>query len=144
MPLRGFWFGIFNPVRAGKPSADLHLSGSIQYSEDGHADWAADPEWVPKSRYLKSKVLEQIYQLAYRVNGRKKAAGGPLGIRAEYALCLGYSAFLVQMLVEEALQDSFLGSEYDMGLAVGFDSGDHLSLGKIRGGELVGALRRAP
>jgi hypothetical protein len=135
--LRGLWFGLRNPVRRGKATADLYLCGSRQFSSvDEGADWAARAEWFPQGGDLKSRVLDGIYKLAYP--GRRRASGQsePLGNKAEYPLCLGYGAFLIKRLIERHDADQILRDSDRVGVAVGFDSGDFILLGEVGSGGL--------
>ncbi len=123
-PLRGLWFGLFNPCNDGEPLADIYVCGSERFdSNPGSNAWAVHPFWWPGSRYAGSVVLADIYRIAYRDGG--------LGNYAEYPLCLGYGAFAVRellTLVEPAL---ILGESDSLGIAVGFDSGDFVLLGEL-------------
>ena len=129
-PLRGLWFGLFNPYHDGEALADIYVSGSERFemSPDSN-EWAVGPEWWPDARYADSPVMADIYRIAYREGG--------LGNDAEYPLCLGYGAFAVRELlgwIEPAL---VLGNSDSLGVAVGFDSGDFVLLGEFGPSGLV-------
>jgi hypothetical protein len=85
--------------------------------------WAIRPAWWPTARYARSVVLADIYRIAYRKGG--------LGNDAEYPLCLGYGAFAVRDLLGKVEPSLFLGESDSVGVAVGFDSGDFVLLGKL-------------
>lgn len=121
--LQSLWVGVFNPVRNGSTVADMYVCGSERRASADDCDWAVSPEWWPDERYAHSRQLEAIYEIAYRPGG--------LGNDAEYPLCLGYAAFtvttsLAQVEPRVILQDS----EY-LDVAVGFDSGDMILLGRL-------------
>jgi hypothetical protein len=78
-PLRGLWFGLFNPYHDGEALADIYVSGSERFdpSPDSN-EWAVKPDWWPDARHASSTVLADIYRIAYRDGG--------LGNDAEYPL----------------------------------------------------------
>jgi hypothetical protein len=138
-PLRGLWFGLFNPCLNGEPLADMYVSGSERFdSTPGSNAWAVHPYWWPESREAASVVLAAIYRIAYRDGG--------LGNYAEYPLCLGYGAFAVRELLSLVDPAPILGDSDSIGVAVGFDSGDFVLLGELRRSGLAlppGALSAA-
>jgi hypothetical protein len=129
-PLRGLWFGLFNPYEGATPVADMYVCGSKRFEPDeDDCDWATGPEWWPRNRYAKSKRLAAIYRVAYRAGG--------LANNAEYPLCLGYAAFVVRDLLNRIDPKLVLDSVGTVGVAVGFDSGDFLLLGRFTHDGLV-------
>lgn len=104
-PLKGLWFGLFNPCTDGRTSvADIYVCGSERIDPDPHDNnWAVGPDWWPNSRYANCAVLADIYRLAYRLAYRQGARlteqKGCLSNAAEYPLVLGYSAFVVRVLL---------------------------------------------
>jgi hypothetical protein len=123
-PLRGLWFGLFNPFDDGETRADIYVSGSERFDPDPNSnEWAVGPDWWPDARYANSPVLAEIYRIAYRDGG--------LGNDAEYPLCLGYGAFAVRELLGRLEPSLILGSSDSLGIAVGFDSGDFVLLGEF-------------
>src|SRR5262249_6170830 len=92
VPLKGLWFGLFNPCPDGRtPVADIYVCGSERFDPDPHDNsWAVGPDWFPDSRYANSAVLADIYRVAYRQGTRVAEQKGCLGNDAEYPLVLGY------------------------------------------------------
>lgn len=128
MPVAGFWFGLFQPVRGGgrkrEVVADFYVSGARQFSLDGGQDWAVSPEYFPEGRYANSGVLASIYRAAY-------GKPGGLGNKAEEFLCLGYVAFALKFILADLDVGLILASEKPVGVAAGWDSGDAYYLGFI-------------
>lgn len=126
--VRGLWFGLVNLGDADTTTADIYVGGSPDFNANG-IDWAYGLNAVSDSSYLNSEVLHEIYARAYR-DGE-----GALGNAAEYPLALAYGA----MAAAQSLQlDGVLvpGLVSAQGAAAGFDSGDFLFLGTIKGGRL--------
>ena len=119
----GIWFGLFNPVYGGAPVADLYVAGSTHFVDDGSNDWAVDPDYWPDLRYARSSTLRGIYEIAYSPNG--------LGNDAEYPLCLAFAAFAVKRLASNLNPSLILPADDSAGVAVGFDSGDSLTIGTL-------------
>lgn len=123
-PLRGLWFGLFNPCYESEPVADIYVCGSERFDPDPNSnEWAVGPDWWPEARYARSPVLADIYRIAYRKGG--------LGNDAEYPLCLGYGAFAVRQILSQVEPALILGESDSLGVAVGFDSGDFVLLGRF-------------
>lgn len=122
--LAGLWCGLFNPVYSGKPSADIYICGSTRFDPSPEDNsWAVGPDWWPEARYAQSAVLAKLYKIAYRKDG--------LGNNAEYPLCLAYGGLAVRDLLRAADPTVFLGKSPSLGVAVGFDSGDFVLIGKL-------------
>ncbi|HJT33499.1 MAG TPA: HEAT repeat domain-containing protein [Pirellulales bacterium] len=132
-PLRGLWFGLFNPCPDGRPVSDIYVCGSERFDPDpGDNSWAVGPDWWPKGRYAESALLAAIYRIAYREDTNDpKQKKRCLGNAAEYTLCLGYGAFVVRGLLAQVNRSLILGNSKTLGIAVGFDSGDFLLLGEL-------------
>lgn len=132
-PLRGLWFGLFNPCPDGRPVADLYLCGSKRfYPDPDDNDWAVGPDWWPAGRYAESAVLAAVYRIAYREGiSDTSEAKKCLGNTAEYPLCLGYGAFAVRELIGQTDTSLIRGGAETVGIAVGFDSGDFVLLGEL-------------
>lgn len=132
-PLRGLWFGLFNPCRDGRtPVADIYVCGSERFEPDPQDDsWAVGPDWWPEARDAFSSVLAEIYRIAYRQGASVTEQKGRLGNDAEYPLCLGYGAFAVRELLARVEPSLILGKSESLGVAVGFDSGDFVLLGEL-------------
>ena len=123
--LAGLWFGLFNPeYERRKPTADLYVSGSNRFTDDPCDNgWAVGPQWRPDGRYARSSILNEIYRIAYRPSG--------LGNDAEYPLCLAYGAAAVRDLLRDPGVRSLLQQDRSVGVAVGFDGGDFIALGRV-------------
>ena len=122
--INGLWFGIFNPANGRWPIADFHVVGCSGFEADKNDNsWASETQtWVPDDRAY-SPVLESYYRIAYRDNG--------LGNKAEYPLCLAYTAFSIRDLLTTSKPSIFLRNSKSVGIAVGFDSGDFCLLGTL-------------
>lgn len=133
VPLRGLWFGLFNPCPDGRtPVADIYVCGSERF-EPNHEDnsWAIAPDWWPEARYASSTVLADIYRIAYRQGSPVAEQKECLGNDAEYPLCLAYGAFAVREVLAGVDTSLILGESSSLGVAVGFDSGDFILLGEL-------------
>lgn len=123
-PVRGLWFGICNPILDDGPAADLYISGSERYDPNPNSNaWAVGAEWRPENRYARSSVMRSIYRIAYSQGGLKNDA--------EYPLCLAFASLLVRKLLRGVGPDLIIHSVGTVGVAVGFDDGDFLSLGRV-------------
>lgn len=123
--LAGLWFGIFQATRQGITFADMYVSGTSEYSDDEpDMDWASDPEYVPECRDADSRMLKDIFRIAYRSKD---------GLRneAEYALCLAYGAFVVKRILSGINPKLFVTDNPQVGVAVGFDDGDYIRVGYL-------------
>lgn len=133
VPLKGLWFGLFNPCYDGRtPVADIYVCGSERFYPDPEDNgWAVGPDWWPDARYANSAVLAQVYHIAYGHSARLGEQRECLGNDAEYPLCLGYGAFAVRELLGHVEPSLLLGRSESLGVAVGFDSGDFVLLGRL-------------
>jgi hypothetical protein len=141
-PLRGLWFGLFNPCYDGRtPVADIYVCGSERFDPDpDEKDWAVGPDWWPEARSARSSVLADIFRIAYRLGAGVEEREEGLGNDAEYPLCLGYGAFVVRELLGQVEPSLILGRSASIGVAVGFDSGDFVLAGELVPGGLVPLL----
>ena len=128
---RGLWFGLCNPSIAGKATADIYVSPTLEF-ESRSMDWATKVGSVSETYFLNSVVLAAIHNLAY---GRK----GGLGNAAEYPLALAYGAMAARFVLESDVLPPALTSL--LGTAVGFDSGDFLFLGDFQSGKFVTRIK---
>jgi hypothetical protein len=124
VPLAGLWFGLFNPIRGGKATADIRLGGSTRFTDDGELEWAYGLGYRPPTS-ARSAILRSIYSIAYSDQPKR------LGNAAEWSLCLAYSVFAVQRLISEIEPALILKDSDSVGVAVGFDSGDFLLVGRL-------------
>ncbi len=131
--LKGLWFGLFNPCPDGHtPVADIYVCGSKRFDPDPDDNsWAVDPDWWPATRYANSTVLYDIYRIAYRQGSPSPDQNECLGNDAEYPLALGYGVFAIRELLGQIEPQLLLGRADSFGVAVGFDSGDFVVLGKL-------------
>ena len=119
--LQGLWFGLCNPLVDDETTADIYIAASTEYSS-GSIDWAVEASFFPENGFLNSRVLSEVYRLAYSdPNG--------LGNEAEYPLALAYGAMAARAALESSV--SLLPREL-LGAAAGFDSGDFLFLGTFQ------------
>lgn len=132
-PLKGLWFGLFNPCPDGRtPVADIYVCGSEWFVPDPHDNsWAVGPHWWPDARYARSAVLADIYRIAYRQGAPLAEQQECLGNDAEYPLVLGYGAFAVRELLGVVEPALMLCGSTSVGIAVGFDSGDFVLVGRL-------------
>jgi hypothetical protein len=122
--LEGLWFGMFNPYYDDEPVADLYVCGSNRFDLDPmNFAWATGPLWWPEHRYAHSEIMAAIYRIAYQEHG--------LGNDAEYSLCLGYGAFAIRDLLNALDPSLILDCAGPVGVAVAFDSGDGILLGRM-------------
>jgi hypothetical protein len=128
--LAGLWFGLFNPIYNQVPVADIYVCGTNQFTSDSSdGQWAVNADWRPKGRYAHSKILASIYKIAYRENGLENDA--------EYPLCLMYGAAVVRELLNSPNVSAITEKCGTPGIAVGFDSGDFVLLGRLTSGGIV-------
>jgi hypothetical protein len=122
--IRGIWFGIGNYLIDGRETADMHIVASAAYdATDVDQNWAVYAEYRPEHGEAESRILDSIYDIAYRVHPE-------LENEAEWSLCLAYAAFAIaQMLRTET--PAFFGAADDIGVVVGFDEGDSLTIGSL-------------
>jgi hypothetical protein len=118
--INGFWFGIFNPVRAGEAASDFYVTGSQTFPSD---DWLFDTAWRPVGRYAQSPAQALIYRLG--------AEGGDdvLAV-ADYVLTFAHAAGTVNDFIED-LGKLLHGGASSRAVAVGHDSGDAMFLGTL-------------
>lgn len=119
-----YYFGLFNSKSGGKETIQLYISGSDEYDEDDDsADWASGPVYFPDNRYAPSKVLTQLYQ-SLPTDHNAFSIG-------EYVLCLGYACVAVRNLMQSIDLTLLLGGADERVVAVGFDEGDVVTVGKL-------------
>lgn len=128
--MRGLWVGLCNPVMPdGTAVADMHLDGSSSFDPTPHnGRWAQECDWFPNDDFARSAVLAQIYRIAY---GDESPNDDVLRNDVEYPVCLGYGAFAVRDALRLIDPAELLGESTSLGIAVGFDSGDFVLLGRL-------------
>ena len=137
--IRGLWFGLFNPIDGESgdlirdATADIYVGGSRVYAPgDADHEWASELDYQPEEGDAHSSVLGRVYSLAYG-----KADG--LQNSAEYPLCLGFATFWMREVLNLRHVRTLVAGEIGRGVAVGFDSGDAIDFGLIRGSRAAGA-----
>lgn len=110
--IKALWFGVYNPVKNGKTSCRLYVSGSV--SEPDKPDWAVwnEKSYLPERRYADSAVLSEIYAMLTE---------NDMQYDGEYILCLGYACLAVKSIFDDV---AFEQNKFD--IAVGFDEGDYI------------------
>jgi hypothetical protein len=129
-----FWFGIFDssdlspadPVDDDAPPpppiATLYVAGSELYDpEDPSAEWACSPEYFPKGRYADSAMLRALSEILSEADDDAFELG-------TYVLPFGYAALMVSQCCREIPIDIWLSERDSRAIAVGFDSGDYVTL----------------
>jgi hypothetical protein len=102
----------------------LDLVGDTGFdARDADCVWAIAPTYVPMIPPTDSTVLKSIYR-------EVQAAGQQTAQLGEYVLALGYCCLAVRH-VANALRSRVLQGRHWRGLAVGFDCGDAVSLGRL-------------
>jgi hypothetical protein len=117
----GLWFGLFNPVRQGKPSADAYVCAAPEFDRKS-IEWTDNINKPHQGCYLSSQVLNEVYAIAYESKQGLKND-------AEYPLVLAYGAMVAHDLLSRNILPEPLARL--RGAAIGFDSGDFLVLGEF-------------
>lgn len=107
------------------------VGGSGFDPNDEECPWAVDPSYIPDVAPADSVVLKSMYRQVQLAGERHSTLG-------EYVLGLGYGCLAVRQMTE-ALCDRLLRDRSWCGLAVGFNCGDVMLLGRL---ELDGRIRR--
>ncbi|MGO9010730.1 MAG: hypothetical protein ACLQPN_11565 [Bryobacteraceae bacterium] len=121
--ITAFWFGLFDEARTdGRCFTRLYLSGSASYDpDDKAANWACSAAYVPKGRYADSQVLRSMSAIM-------GVAGGEASRLGSYVLPLGYASLAVAEACRRLPRHLLLGGRTSRAAAVGFDSGDFITL----------------
>lgn len=120
-----FWFGIFDEFTPEGGLARLYLAGSESYDPlDQSPDWACSPTYFPAGRYADSRVLPAVSAILRQADERAMWLGS-------YVLPLGYAALAVAEACRRLPVDLLLGGRTFRDVAVGFDSGDLITLPRI-------------
>jgi hypothetical protein len=102
----------------------LDLVGGIGFDvQDADCQWAVEPTYVSNSPPAESIVLESIYR-------EVQAAGEQHAELGEYVLGLGYGCLAIRE-VAHVLRATVTQQRAWRGLAVGFNCGDALVLGRL-------------
>ncbi len=130
----GIFFGLFNPQYSDNEGtvADIYVAGGIY----GDNDWLSEvsQNWWPDGRYAHSQLLAQVYRIAYE---------SPSGLAndMEYPVVLGFGVFATKWLCQATKAKLFGRRSESFHVAVGFDSGDVLTLGELSTSGLTPILR---
>ncbi|MDP8908182.1 MAG: hypothetical protein M3N47_03500 [Chloroflexota bacterium] len=139
--ITGLWFGLFNPIRDGVPTADLYVAGSPYNPDD--EEWNIPLRWRPATGEARSSVLDGIYRIAYpdflahggstqaEKEAYDEAMNSLLGNEAEYPLCLAYAGLAVRWLATQLEPELLLADATERVLVTGFDSGDYICIGTL-------------
>lgn len=122
--IRGIWVGIANYLLDSRETADMHFIASATYdSGDIDQTCAVGAEYRPDDAEAASEVLDSIYDIAYRVHPT-------LENEAEWSLCLAYASFVIAHILRNETPAVF-GSSDEIGVVVGFDEGDNVTIGRL-------------
>lgn len=118
-----FWFGLFDETAPdGGAFARFYLAGAESYDPDEtNSAWACSPAYFPSGRYAESTVLRSI----------SKALSGAeedISWLGSYVLPLGYASLAIADACRSLSSDTLLGCRASRAVAVGFDSGDFITL----------------
>ncbi len=132
--ISGLWFEIFQTLDdMGRRVGDLSVVGSDSFSADiDDIEWAASALWRPRPT-LHSPVLAQIVIAAYNQSGGDNPA---LENMADYTLSLGYACLAVRDALKGVNPMTLSGCQSQVGIAVGFSSGDSITVGILSPGGL--------
>jgi hypothetical protein len=124
--IKGLYFGLAEYADDDRDATGcrLHLVGSANFDpQDEECQWALQPTYMPDADVADSEVLTAIYRDV-------QAAGPDVVSLGEYVLGFGYASLVVRTVCHE-LRVSVLGEAAWRGVAVGFDCGDAIVLGRI-------------
>lgn len=121
-----FWFGLFDETAPdGGAFARLYLAGAESYDPDEtNSEWACSPAYFPSGRYADSAVLRSISKVL-------SGAGEDISWLGSYVLPLGYASLALADACRSLSPDTLLGRRASRPVAVGFDSGDFITLPAI-------------
>jgi hypothetical protein len=122
-----FWFGVFDEAGTdGRGFTRLYLSGSETYdSGDKAGDWACSATYFPHGRYADSRVLRSVSDIL-------RTAAEDASELGSYVCPLTYACLAVTEACHQIPHELLLGRHVSRALAVGFDSGDFITLAPIR------------
>jgi hypothetical protein len=122
--VNALWFGIWSPVGSnGRTLNDFHVGGSTSFGST--PDWMSRLEWLPRGRYRHSEVQRAIKLAADRAGDEEIAHA------LDYAIALGHVAASVMLTLEAVELGALPLRDAQLPVAVGFDSGDGLLVGRV-------------
>jgi hypothetical protein len=121
-----FWFGMFDEAgEDGRSFTRLYLAGAPSYDPDDEtAHWACKLAYLPQGRYADSQVLRYVSAIL-------GAAGKEVSGLGLYVLPLGYAALALGEACRRLPPHLLLGRRASRAAAIGFDSGDFVTLPSI-------------
>lgn len=121
-----FWFGLFDRSSPGGAFACLYLSGAESYtSGDTDSGWACGPAYFPDGRNADSGALRSLSAMLRSLDEDAAWLGS-------YVLPLGYASLAVAQALGQLPPGLLLGRRNSRAVAVGFDSGDFITLPEIK------------
>ncbi len=128
------WFGLFDETSPDSGAfARLYLAGAESYDPDEtNSAWACSPAYFPNGRYADSAVLRSISKVL-------SGAGEDILWLGSYVLPLGYTSLAIADACRGLSPDTLLGRP-STAVAVGFDSGDSITLPVIRPSSTLGPV----
>ncbi|HVU87017.1 MAG TPA: hypothetical protein VHD36_06835 [Pirellulales bacterium] len=124
--IQGLWIGLCNPCKGDMVWADMYVGAVSQYvPEDPELGWLwTGQRHYPKEAFADSSSLRAIYEIAYGTDFG-------LGNDAEWPLCLAFGALAARSLLRDQTTRLVDPTAPQIGVVVGFDSGDMLKLGEL-------------
>jgi hypothetical protein len=122
----GLYFGLAEYADAGRDGTICRFTlvgGSGFDPADQDCQWVLQPTYSPSSGLADSSVLTAIYR-------QVQQAGGDVAALGQYMLGLGYGCLAVRTICDE-LRTQLLDQVAWRGVAVGFDCGDAILLGRL-------------
>lgn len=128
--INGLWFGLFNPVLAGKPTCQMYVSGSSTFHPESESnEWVCQHPYWPKGRYSKSRILTDLYRSVEAVTKND------VNYLGEAFLCHGYLALLVSNWCHGPMRETLLGDASVRAVVIGHDNGDFYRMAVLRTGQ---------
>lgn len=129
-----YYFGLYNPSDGETVTCGFYVCGSTQFSveDPAWAVWRKD-SYIPEGRDAPLNNLNHIYTSWNDIEYDNDSADpSQWSDDSEYVLFLGYAGLMVGELGRRVPPSVWLGSASKRVLAVGWDEGDILEVGKIR------------
>ena len=117
------WIGILKLVDGDKEIPTIYLAGTDTYDKDD-IDWACDPTYLPKNRYVQPGILQQIDDIARADEENYELL--------DWILPVAYCTFTFDEIIRARISKKlFLKHKDTLYVAVGHDSGDYMDLSNI-------------